>query len=424
MEGTSNIYLQRWEEFKDLLRKLKTSEDHRAVSNEILNFFAPNYKDVITGYLLARFESNVSGKISKKTQKVISFFTSEEKILETLVDKLLLTTVRQAMKKRVIDLLKKCKPLNESTMYTNLIFKREVVIDHLAGIIKNYYYFLDARNPDIISGYLKIYKEYLINELKAIYNKKNIYNIVNARHLVVAKESDFDPSQTPTSLQYNNLRRLTLLLLRTAEEHRRFFSDDDIVIINKVDTVQHILDLHYQTKVSEEEHIEQKRAEYEGIDPETRRRIADLMIKLLKGSVQHEDYIGFFQKDDYIKWVKQRYREIPHHILSKIFDEVTNPKPPVGVTRFKITDFQSPDGKREYFIALDHVPMVYKKLNLHGTYDISRILNIKDRHFLIFLKKLIREFQLLKYTPEHIANILHTDVKTVNEMISTVEKMG
>ena len=79
-------------------------------------------------------------------------------------------------------------------------------------------------------------------------------------------------------------------------------------------------------------------------------------------------------------------------------------------------------GRYYYFITLEHIPKVYSRMNLK-ILTMDKVLNIKDRHFLLFLKKMFGDFDKMHYSNAKIAQLLNTDLKIVDSMRETVRRI-
>ncbi len=424
----ANNSITLYKQFTDLKEESKQKDDIKEIGLNIINLFDENAYEIIEGFLMNRLFEARENKVSKKGSP-ISFFISHDGIKKNISDVSLISKIRQILDAKIDKTLEDIKLLDEVNIDKNKIFKTDVLLDVNFNVKKSYYYYFDIMDPNITESYLTIYKKRLIPRLKEIYHKEDIFRQINTDTLITCNPGDFDEANCAEGTSLKNLQRLVFKFVNSVNEGRKILEDDEVVFSHKVDTVQRILtatkEYYGSDKKTEEKKTGKTKLE-KGKEEFSKEyeNVKKLLTRLLKGTIGHDEFAGFFVKEDYIEFVKQRYPALHKDKISEIFETIVNPRPPLGVTRFIVPEQTSKDGKKIYYIVLEHVPYVFNQLEGRTkNFDSSTILNTKDRHFVIFLKKMLSDFVNLKYSNSKIAQMLKCSEGVVEKMKEVISKM-
>lgn len=413
-------------EYKERDKRIGINAEMRELTQKIATFVHDYAKDLVPEILYERFLKNLSKKKNKKN-KEITFLSKPKDIKQHITDPVFPVKLKNKISSEIdaviID-IPQFDPQNfvQTESYSYYI---EIITDpYTYSKYKSYFYF-DSFDNSVIEGYLNnIYRDTLIPFLKTKYNQTELFNAVNSGKFAVCSPDDFLPENCIKSIARKNISNLVNKIIDLISAGTKFIDQSEIVDIYEL---RLILDMTSVTLPEEQrkEETKQFKESIEVLSPEDQivEQIKEKFRILLKNSVKaSNEYIGFFTKEDYIKWLLPKYREVGYDKLEEIFNKVVNPKPPTGVIKFVVP---AKSGETYYyFISIEEVPAVFSYMvGESKTKKFEDYSNIKKTHFFMFIKKIFKDFRASNFDDSRIAKYFGTDLRKIQEMRRYIEKM-
>jgi len=401
-----------YENFKKLITLNKEDEDNKDTSREIISLVDSNLRDVIKGFVYTRLIKNIKNE-QNKHHEPISFFVYDYDINRALADSSLVIRTKDKISEKINEIIPLIPVLTEDNFSDHTVFRAEVLFDTYSNTQRNYIYYFNIEDKWICDSYTNIYKQQLLQDLGHLYFNPNVNRQINTERFQLCSAENFKEENGLLETSFQNIEKLITRLIAGVKEGRKIIADENIILCYKTQIVQEIIKLSQSFLKSEKKHSYSK-PEEKNIIQESEDAARKTIIQILKGSVKQEEYAGFFTKDDYIKWVIKKHPTIPKERIESIFQSVTWPRPPAGVTRFIVPATKDHE-ELIYFISLEHVPSIYNELEFrHSKFKV--LSQITEKHFIFFIKKLFKDFTTMGYNDNKIASILNCSPSLVESM--------
>lgn len=409
--------LKTYLEYKKLVDHYKQDDSNSPeLVKEIQNYLNKNIVEVLAGYLYHRLERNIKGEMNRYGQ-LITFFVNKDDVIKNFSESSFLARTKEHIKETINECVKAIPSITSESVRKTKLFRSEILLDSYSQAKLDYLFYADPSDLGIVAGYKEIYKKYLLPDLSILYYKSNINRQINPDRFQIASEDNFREENALQEISLSNIGKLAKRLVDSVKEGRKLLSDDEIILSHQVLAVQDLIWLSISATRQSDNIITATKSS--GIH-ESEEAVRRSVITILKGSMKQEDFIAFYTEDDYISFIYKKHPEIPKDRIQAIFRAATHPKPPAGVTRFIVP--QTPQHKEiRYFITLEHIPVIFLKLGLeHKKLDFKA--NMQERHFVLFLNRLFKDFSTMKYTKEKVAGMLHCPTNMVDTIQKTVMK--
>ncbi len=413
-------------EYKEWDKKIGINAEMRELTQKIADFVHNNANKLVPEILYDRFKKNLNKKKDKKNRE-ITFLSKPKDIKYHIIDPVfpikLKNKIGSEIDAVILD-IPQFDPQNFVQTETYSYFIEIVTDPYTYSKYKSYFYF-DSFDEEVIEGYLNnIYRDTLIPFLKTKYDKNDVFNAVNTGRFALCSPDDFLPENCIKNIARKNISNLVNKIIDLISAGTKFIDQEEITDIYEINLILDMTKVSLPEKQRKEE-SKQFKESIEVISPEDQitEQIKEKFRILLKGSVKAaNEYIGFFTKEDYIKWLLPKYREIGYDRLEEIFNKVVNPKPPTGVIKFVV-----PAASGEtyyYFISIEEVPAVFSYMvGESKTKKFEDYSNIKKTHFFMFIQKMFKDFRASNFNDERIARYFGTDLRKIQEMRKYIEKM-
>ncbi len=399
--------------FRELIQE-NIRDDKNIELQKGLNYYINNnLEEISSGFVLSRLEKNIARKVNKH-REIISFFVSTDELIKAISAPSLTTAVREKINSNLKKMIANLSILNEETYLNNKLFKVDIPLGIFSTTINNFFFYFDYYDNALLDGYMDIYKSLLLPEIGKFYHKPSINRQINTKNFQICSPENFLKENVLRKPDIYNVKKLIESFLASVKDRRKILNYEDIIFINKVKVVQTAVFLQNKDEKPVIEEAVPNISSMEVIR-ESEEKVRKLIFNVLKGSIKQKEYAGFFIKEDYIEWIAKKHSDVPIERVETIFDNITTPKPPIGVTRFIIPQTQE-HKQLVYFIALDHVPIVFDKLRARKKKPFDLSSHISERHYFLFLKKLINDFSKVGYTSSKIASILNCNSNVIDSM--------
>ncbi len=413
---TRDEVLNNYLKYKDFILKNKTDDKSaKDILKDIQHLVEDDFASLVEGFVYNRLEKNIS-KEENRSHEPFSFLVYEYDITKGLSDSSLIKRITDKIQEKMAELIANLPHLTEDSIQNNVLFKEEVLFETYSNAKRFYLFYFDYTNQRIIDNLIEIYKTELLPKLGQLYFRPNINRQINTERFSICSQSNFDEDHALDEISLENIKKLTDKLIISIKEGKKLIVDDEIILSHKVNLILNIIHhakIFIDTKSSAVPQVDMGSEIQKNED-----LVKKMAIQILRGSVKQDEYVGFFTKQDYIDWIAKKFPEIPFDRIVSIFENVTWPKPPSGVTRFIVQPTKE-HGELTYFISLEHVPRVYLKFNFNRKkFDV--VSHITERHFLLFLHKLFIDFNAVKYSAGKIAKMFNCTESMVIEMQNTV----
>ena len=407
---------------------LKYSEALRGQKDFYLSGKLPPYaayilknqlKELVEGFLERRLERNLISELGKDGNP-ISFLVDDKEIVKRFVSLYEGLQLAAQLKKGILDILDRANPLStlsESgrSVLESTIFGFSVKVDFYSRDFRHFHFYYDLGNLDLEEQYRKFYQMDLLPRLYEVY-KKSMKSYLDRGPIPLCSSEDFTPENAFKIISISNVERLLDKVIQSIEGGRRTVAPESILLCMQGWVVLQIVknsSMYKETmaEMSDSTKKPQNDSEYDAI--------RSLILRILRGSVKQEKYVGFFTQNDYISWVENRHSHVSREKIERIFKSVTWPSPPVGVIRFSIDATESRP-KRIYFTAFESVPRIFSGMQGKGNF-----LNAEEgieRDFMLFLRKLFKDFSTRNYSESKIASLLKCEIEFLRSMKQTFQK--
>jgi len=403
--------------YRELDKSISASDQTKEISLEISNFLDKNGSKLIAEALFERLFNHYKNKKGKKNKPIL-FLSSEEDIAQHLIDPSFLNRLIEKVKKTVEKEVLDAPILEEhSVSPSNTTYKSEIISDPYSYAKLDCYYYYDRKNIESLKWYRQIYAHNLIPKLKEVYDKPNIYKLINVDRFMVCSPSDFEDKKCTSEIGIKNIGKLITKLNEIVQSGQKLLDDDEIMLVNAVRIAQKIMSLG-GVEPSILSGLEGMNALGATISSERKKDddIKNLYERLLKKSLENKSYVGFFVKDDFIKTAQNRYPELELRRLELLFDQVVTPYPPRGIMKFEVNS----DGKNiMYLVAVESIPQIFDQLNIKDL-KISSNISPTKQHFILFMRKLFNEYTVAKMDDTKIAKVLKSTPDKIQYMRSIV----
>ncbi len=416
---TKDERLKDYLDFKVLIDKNKMDDkDVHEINRDLLQMIDNNINGIVSGFLFSRFEQNVRQEVDRRKEPY-SFFVHDLDIVKSLSDPSLVTKIKDKIQEKVHELNITCLNLNENSIGEGFIFKDDILFETYTNTRRTYLFHYDFEDAGIYGGLKHLYREELLPALSKLYFRSSVNRQINPERLQICSEDNFDDENALQEISFNNISKLVNRFIDSVKEGRKIIIDVEMVLCYMVKAVQEGLRLSTNySMVSSEVELTAK-----GAAPLIHQEediIRKTTLDILKNSVKQDDYLGFFTQSDYIAWIGKKHPKVPLERVVDIFKSVTWPKAPAGVTRFTVSA-TSEHKELIYFISLEHVPRIFQNLD-KKKFNLSS--HISQRHFLLFIKKLIKGYKAVDYSNKKIAGILDCSEQMVESMIKAAAKVS
>ncbi len=414
---TKDERLKDYLEYKVLIDKNKTDDrNSQEINRDILQMIESNFNGILSGFLFSRFEQNVRKEVNRRKEPY-SFFVHDEEIIKALGDPALITKTKDKIQEKIHELNVTSLNLHKDSIGLGFVFKEDILFETYTNTRRTYFFYYDFEDTGIYNGLKHIYREELLPALSSLYFRSNVNRQINPERLQICSEDNFDEEHALQEIAFNNIGKLVDRFIDSVREGRKIIIDEEIKMCFKVKSVQSGLNLSTSHSMASSK-VELTAKGAAPLIHQAEEVVRKTALELLKNSVKQEDYIGFFTQSDYISWIGKKHPKVPLERIVDIFKSVTTPKAPAGVTRFTVS---ATDDHKEliYFIALEHIPRIFENLN-KKKFDVSS--HISQRHFLLFVKKLIKSYKAVDYSNTKIASLLNCSEQMIESMIKAAAK--
>ncbi len=411
--------LKEYQQYKDLLSSYKKDDHSKEIQKELLTFIDNNLLGLIRGLVYTRLERNVKGESSRHWGPY-SFMIAKEDIIKALSDPALITRIKDKLIEKINELIVNIPSLEKDNYEETNIFSTDVLLEAYSKTFRRYLFYFDYADRDVYDGYLSIYKRTLLPDLSQLYLKPSVNRQINIERFQLCAPENFHEENALRDPDFGNVRKVVDRFLTSVKEGRKIISDDEIILCYKAETVQRIINYSLDFKKPKIDVGTPTTTTGKSAVQEAEEEVRKSAVQILKGSVKQTEYVGFFTKDDYLFWISKKHPKVPKERIEAIFDSITTPKPPAGVTRFTIPATRE-HPKIIYFIALEQVPLVYQRLDKNKK-GFTAASQISQRHFVLFLKKLLNDFTKVGYSNEKIASLLACSPSLVDTMRKNIVK--
>ncbi len=416
---TKDERLKDYLDYKVLIDKNQMDDkDAHEINRDLLHMIETNINGVVSGFLFSRFEQNVRQEVNRR-KELYSFFVHDQEVIKALSDPSLITKIKDKIREKVHELDVVSLNLSKDSIGEGFIFKEDILFETYTNTRKTYLFYYDFEDAGIYNGLKHLYREQLLPALSRLYFRSNVNRQINPERLQICSEDNFDEENALQEISFNNINKLVNRFIDSVKDGRKIIIDVEIELCYMVKAVQDGINLSTShSMVSSEVGLTAK-----GAAPLIHHEediIRKTTLDILKNSVKQDDYLGFFTQSDYITWIAKKHPKVPLERVVDIFKNVTWPKAPAGVTRFTVP---ATDEHKEliYFISLEHVPRIFQNLN-NKKFDLSS--HISQRHFLLFIKKLIKGYKAVDYSNRKIAGILDCSEQIIESMIKAAAKVS
>jgi hypothetical protein len=400
--------------FKDIDRSISSGNDLRDLAHEIQNYIELHTRPLIEDVLYNQLLRNYRKEKIKKGKHYLYLATSDD-IIDQITDKSFLSRLTQNITQNVNGYLLNVNKLDPQSLETNKIYSHEFTSDPYSYTRVVAYYYFDTNDKECKKMLRHIYAEQLVPKLQEIYNRSQVNKMVNIDRFSVCSVSDFEVENALSEISLKNIGNLIPKLNDIVSSGQKLLDDDDSKIINAAKVIQDLfktgamkpIDKEKRGGVSDPVLLEQNKDQ----------EIKNMFDRLIRSASHSKDYLGFFLKEDFIQMGRNRYPEVGLRRLEILLDQVTTPHPPPGILQFNAP---SDGGVKTYFIALEMIPVIFEKMNIHHART-SISLNMESQHFVLFLKKFFEQYS--NSDVNRIAKLLHTNPDYVNYMKNIISKI-
>ena len=392
---------------------------NKLLVKDFFAFIEKKFPEILEHFLIKNLEKNIILEQEKdKLDKEFSFLLSDHEITRHLSQFSSLNNLENQIIYRLSILSKNIYSIDEIESSKLRIFKEKILLPGFYGEIKNYYYYYNNNNVNLYKAYRIIYSKQLLPKLEKIYFSSNIQQRIMNRNFQVCSRNDFKSENAFQTISFHNIGEfLKNYFFDDSKNIKKILTDQNVILLYKINILRKGLTL-YEKKNQDFNHQELRDIKVNVLEKEE--KIRKSIYNLLKGSLKQTSYFGFFTKEDYINWIHNKYSELPRERIESIFDSVVNPNPPIGVTKFHIP---SKDNKDEitYFISIKNVSKIFMDLqNKIDNLDI--ISNDNIWYFILFLKRLLKEFKLKGLSNKKAAKKLECSEEMLITMKEFVDK--
>lgn len=407
---------------------LKYSETLRGQKEFYLSGKLPPYiiytlenqlKELVEGFLERRLERDFVSDQGKDGTR-ISFLVEDKEIIDRFIAPYEGLQLATQLRKGIREVLEKASPVSifnelEKTVTESKIFSFSLKMDFYSKDFRRFHFYYELGNLELEEQYQKFYQTDLLPRLHQVY-KKSMQSYLDRGPIPLCSGEDFASEHAFKVISISNIERLLEKVIQSIEGGRRVVSPDSILLCLQSWVVIHVIknSVGYKEKV---EQIDNPVKDTHVVSEDD--AVRSLILRILRGSVKQEKFVGFFTQNDYISWVESRHPNFSREKIEKIFKSVTWPSTPVGVIRFSISATETRP-KRVYFTAFESVPRIFSGMQKKGKFSIME--DGIERDFMLFLRKLFKDFYDRNYTESKIASLLKCETEFFRSMKQNFQK--